>query len=65
VLPSTVQFYKCLFPRQSPTDILRKLLSFPAWRYMQHIVAFKVSLFHKCWVTIIEHHGSCYVMHLY
>jgi len=65
VLPSTFQFYKCLFPRQSPTDILYMLLFYPAWRYMQPIVADKVSLFHKCWVTIIQHLVSCYVMLLY
>jgi len=65
VLPSTFQFYKCLFPRQCPTDILYELLSFPTWRYMQPVTAFKLSLFRKCWVTSIEHHASCYVKHFY
>jgi len=31
----------------------------------QLIVAFKVSLFPRCWVTSTEHHFSYYVMHRY
>jgi hypothetical protein len=47
VLPPKFKFYKWIFPRLSPTDILYKLLSFPTWRYIQPVVAFKLSLLYK------------------